>query len=121
MHGDGSQTRSVCYVDDLVDGALRLLFSDLAGPVNIGNPHEMTILELAELIRELTGSAQRDRLHRAAPGRPDRRQPDITLARTELGWEPRVDVRDGLRTTIAWFRAHPSVTAVDPSSLTTNV
>ena len=104
VQGDGSQTRSVCYVDDLVDGALRLLFSDLAGPVNVGNPHEMTVLELAELIRELTGSTSAVTFIPRAQDDPAQRQPDITLARTELGWEPRVDVRDGLVTTIAWFR-----------------
>ena len=105
VQGDGSQTRSVCYVDDLIDGALRLLFSDLAGPVNIGNPHEMTILELAELIRELTGSDSPINFIERAQDDPSQRQPDITLARAALGWEPRVDVRDGLATTIAWFRS----------------
>jgi len=104
VQGDGSQTRSVCHVDDLVDGALRLLFSDLTGPVNIGNPHEMSILELAELIRELTGSGSALNFIDRAQDDPAQRQPDITLARTELQWEPRVDVRDGLLQTIAWFR-----------------
>lgn len=104
VQGDGSQTRSVCYVDDLVDGALRLLFSDLAGPVNVGNPNEMTILELAELIRELTGTSAPINFIERAQDDPSQRQPDITLARTELQWEPKVDVRDGLVTTIAWFR-----------------
>ncbi|MDQ1320567.1 MAG: UDPglucose 6-dehydrogenase, partial [Actinomycetota bacterium] len=104
VQGDGSQTRSVCYVDDLVDGALRLLFSDLAGPVNIGNPNEMTILELAELIRELTGTSSPINFIERAQDDPSQRQPDITLARAELQWEPKVDVRDGLMTTIAWFR-----------------
>ncbi len=104
VQGDGSQTRSVCYVDDLIDGALRLLFSDLAGPVNIGNPYEMSVLELAELIRELTGSSSPLNFIDRAQDDPSQRQPDITLARTELKWEPRVDVRDGLVRTIAWFR-----------------
>ncbi len=104
VQGDGSQTRSLCYVDDLVDGALRLLFSDLAGPVNMGNPHEMTILELAELIRELTGSDSALEFVPRAQDDPSQRQPDITLARAELQWEPRVDVRDGLQETIEWFR-----------------
>jgi UDPglucose 6-dehydrogenase len=108
VQGDGSQTRSVCYVDDLIDGALRLLFSDLAGPVNIGNPHEMTVLELAELIRELTGSSSPLNFIPRAQDDPSQRQPDITLASTELGWEPRVDVRDGLLRTIAWFRDRSS-------------
>jgi UDPglucose 6-dehydrogenase len=104
VQGDGRQTRSVCYVDDLVEGAMRLLFSDLAGPVNIGNPHEMTILELANLIRELTGSESPVEFIDRAQDDPSQRQPDITLARTELHWEPKVDVRDGLLGTIAWFR-----------------
>lgn len=104
IHGDGSQTRSVCHVDDLVDGALRLLFSDVAGPVNIGNPHEVTMLELAELIRELAESDSPFEFVARPQDDPSRRQPDITLARSELHWEPAVDVRDGLRETIAWFR-----------------
>ncbi|MET0453475.1 MAG: UDP-glucuronate decarboxylase [Mycobacterium sp.] len=104
VQGDGSQTRSVCHVDDLVEGALQLLFSDLTGPVNIGNPHEMTILELAELIRELTESDSPIEFIDRALDDPSQRQPDITLARAELGWEPKVDVRDGLMDTIAWFR-----------------
>jgi UDPglucose 6-dehydrogenase len=104
VQGDGSQTRSLCHVDDLVDGALRLLFSDLAGPVNIGNPHEMTILELAKLIRELTGSASPLEFVDRPTDDPSQRQPDITLARTELHWEPEVDVVTGLTKTIAWFR-----------------
>ena len=104
VQGDGSQTRSVCHVDDLVDGALRLLFSDLEGPVNIGNPNEMTILELAELIRELTGSAASLKFTPRPEDDPSQRQPDISLAQAELGWEPSVDARDGLLETIAWFR-----------------
>lgn len=104
VQGDGSQTRSLCHVDDLVDGALRLLFSDLAGPVNVGNPHEMTILELAELIRELTGSTSRLEFVDRPTDDPSQRQPDITLARTELNWEPAVDVVTGLTKTISWFR-----------------
>jgi len=104
VQGDGGQTRSVCYVDDLVDGALRLLFSDLAGPVNIGNPHEMTILELATFVRELTGSDSPLTFIERAQDDPSQRQPDIAVARAELHWEPKVDVRDGLMDTIAWFR-----------------
>ena len=104
VQGDGSQTRSVCYVDDLVEGALRLLFSELTGPVNIGNPNEMTVLELAELIRELTGSDSPLNFIDRAQDDPAQRQPDITLARTQLRWEPQVEVREGLLTTIAWFR-----------------
>jgi dTDP-glucose 4,6-dehydratase len=102
--GDGAQTRSVCYVDDLVDGLVRLLRSDLAGPVNIGNPHELPVLRLAEVIREMC-DADVEIVHVPRPeDDPTVRQPDITLARTELGWEPRVSLEDGLRRTIAWFR-----------------
>jgi nucleotide sugar dehydrogenase len=104
VHGDGSQTRSVCHVDDLVEGALRLLFSDLAGPVNIGNPYETTVLELARLIKELAGSQSPIEFTERPQDDPSQRQPDIQLARTELGWEPRIDMRDGLQETIAWFR-----------------
>lgn len=119
VQGDGSQTRSVCYVDDLIDGALRLLFSDLAGPVNIGNPYEMSVLELAELIRGLTGSSSPLNFIDRAQDDPSQRQPDITLARTELKWEPRVDVRDGLMRTIAWFRdrAEDAVRGTSPSPI----
>jgi UDPglucose 6-dehydrogenase len=104
VQGDGSQTRSLCHVDDLVEGALRLLFSDASGPVNIGNPHEMTILELAELIRELAGSDSHPVFTERPEDDPSQRRPDITLARTELNWEPKVDVREGLTDTIDWFR-----------------
>ena len=104
VQGDGSQTRSVCFVDDLVEGALRLLFSDLGGPVNVGNPQEMTILDLAELTRELAQSDSPLQFTARPQDDPSQRQPDITLARTELHWEPEVDVRDGLLRTIGWFR-----------------
>jgi UDPglucose 6-dehydrogenase len=104
VQGDGSQTRSVCHVDDLVDGALRLLFSDLAGPVNIGNPYELTILELANLVRELSGSVSPLTFIDRAEDDPSQRRPDITLARTALHWEPKIDVRQGLLDTIDWFR-----------------
>src|SRR6185437_4361531 len=102
--GDGAQTRSVCYVDDLVDGILRLAGSDLAGPVNIGNPGEFSVLELAELVREAVGSASPIEFVPRPQDDPTVRQPDITLARTELGWEPAVSLQDGLKPTIAWIR-----------------
>ena len=105
VQGDGSQTRSLCHVDDLVEGALKLLFSDLSGPVNIGNPHEMTILELANLIREITGSNSAIEFTDRPQDDPKQRQPDIAFARTELEWEPKVDVREGLLQTIDWFRS----------------
>jgi nucleotide sugar dehydrogenase len=104
IQGDGLQTRSLCYVDDLVDGALRLLFSELAGPVNIGNPHEMTILELAHLVSQLTRSESPLKFTPRPQDDPSQRRPDITIARTELKWEPTVPVREGLLNTVAWFR-----------------
>ncbi len=104
--GDGQQTRSVCYVDDLVDGALRLLRSGLTGPVNIGNPDEMTVLQLAELIRDVTGSSSTITFVERPQDDPSVRQPDITLAREQLDWEPRVPVVDGIKKTVEWFREH---------------
>ncbi len=107
--GDGSQTRSVCYVDDLVEGLLRLLRSDLEGPVNIGNPRELSMLELAERIRDLTASSSEVAFVERPTDDPTVRQPDITLARTALGWEPQVDLDEGLKRTVEWFRGHPAV------------
>ncbi len=104
IYGDGLQTRSFCYVEDLIRGIMALLESDVQGPVNIGNPGEFTMLQLAELVVELTGSNVA-MVHRPLPGDdPLQRRPDITRARTELGWEPNVTLRDGLTRTIAWFR-----------------
>jgi dTDP-glucose 4,6-dehydratase len=103
VHGDGSQTRSLCYVDDLVTGILALADSDLPGPVNLGNPHEQSLLEIAEIVRDLAGSTSSIEFEPRPVDDPERRQPDITYAREALGWEPRVDVRDGLARTIAWF------------------
>jgi dTDP-glucose 4,6-dehydratase len=102
--GTGSQTRSVCYVDDLVEGIVRLLGSDLGGPVNIGNPREYSILDLARLIGDLVGSGSAIESIPLPQDEPLVRRPDITLARTRLGWEPKIDVEDGLRRTITWFR-----------------
>ena len=107
--GDGSQTRSVCYVDDLVEGIVRLLRSDLEGPVNIGNPHELSMLELAERIRELAKSDSEITFIPRPEDDPSIRQPDITLAKRELGWEPRVPLDEGLARTIEWFRGHPEL------------
>jgi nucleoside-diphosphate-sugar epimerase len=106
VYGDGSQTRSFCYVDDEVTGILALLASDLVGPVNIGNPNEMTMLELAEIVLEVTGSASTV-VHRPIPvDDPSKRRPDISLARRALGWEPQVDLRSGVERTVAWFAEH---------------
>jgi dTDP-glucose 4,6-dehydratase len=103
--GDGSQTRSIQYVDDLVEGCMRLLSSREAGPVNIGNPCEVSMTELALLVRELVGSASPLEYVPRPEDDPTVRRPDISLARAALGWEPKVDLADGLRRTIDWFRA----------------
>jgi dTDP-glucose 4,6-dehydratase len=104
VYGDGSQTRSFCYVDDEIRGILALLDSNEMGPINIGNPVEFTMLELAELVLELTGS-QSQLVYEALPADdPLRRCPDITLARQLLKWEPMVELREGLRHTIDWFQ-----------------
>ena len=104
VYGDGSQTRSFCYVDDEIRGILALLDSNERGPINIGNPVEFTMLELAELVLELTGS-QSQLAYEALPADdPLQRCPDITLARKLLKWEPTVDIREGLKNTIDWFR-----------------
>jgi dTDP-glucose 4,6-dehydratase len=105
VFGDGSQTRSLCYVSDLVDGLYRLLQSEAVEPVNIGNPHELTIRQLAERIIALTGSKSRV-VERPLPvDDPKIRQPDITRARTLLGWEPKVPLDEGLVRTLAYFRS----------------
>jgi dTDP-glucose 4,6-dehydratase len=109
--GDGSQTRSIIYVDDLVTGVLALLRSDLAGPVNLGNPHETSVLHLAETVRALTGSSSEIVFVDRPVDDPTVRQPDITLARTQLGWEPTVGFEQGLSRTLAWFAAHPELVA----------
>ena len=101
--GDGSQTRSIQYVDDLVEGVMRLAHSDYPGPMNIGNPHEVSILELAKTIRSLTGSTAPIHFIERPEDDPQVRQPDITLARQALGWEPQVALEAGLSLTIAWF------------------
>jgi nucleoside-diphosphate-sugar epimerase len=104
VFGDGSQTRSFCYVDDLVDGLLAAMEADYPGPVNLGNPDERSILELARSILELTGSPSRLSYRPLPVDDPRRRRPDIAVARRELGWAPRVDLAAGLEQTIAHFR-----------------
>jgi dTDP-glucose 4,6-dehydratase len=104
--GDGSQTRSVCYVSDLVEGLLRLLLSGEPGPMNIGNPQEIPVLQLAERIRDLTGSSSDITFVPRPEDDPTVRQPDISLARRALGWEPQVSLDDGLQRTIDWFARH---------------
>ncbi|HKA54076.1 MAG TPA: UDP-glucuronic acid decarboxylase family protein [Candidatus Binatia bacterium] len=104
VYGDGSQTRSFCYVTDLVEGILRLLRSDCDGPVNVGNPQELSVLEFARRIIALTGSRSQITFRPLPVDDPKVRQPDIGLARRLLGWEPRVSLEDGLRETIHYFR-----------------
>ncbi len=106
VYGDGSQTRSFCYVSDLIEGIYRLLLSDYNDPVNIGNPTEMSILEFAQVVNELTGNPAGIVFEegKRIAGDPQTRQPDITRARELLGWEPQVDLRTGLQHTIAYFR-----------------
>ena len=104
VFGDGSQTRSFQYIDDLVEGIHRLMQASVNDPVNIGNPHEMTLMELAKRIVRVTGSASEIVFGPLPEDDPKVRQPDITRARTLLGWEPRIDTDEGLRLTIDWFR-----------------
>jgi dTDP-glucose 4,6-dehydratase len=104
VFGEGKQTRSFCYVDDLVEGIWRLLNSDLPEPCNIGNPHEMTILEFAETIRDAVGSTSEILFKPLPVDDPQTRRPDITRARTVLGWEPKVALAEGLESTIGYFR-----------------
>jgi dTDP-glucose 4,6-dehydratase len=104
VFGDGTQTRSFCYVSDLVDGVLRLMDSDVNDPVNIGNPHEVTIEEIAQIIIRLLGSRSRV-VYRPLPvDDPKQRKPDITRARSLLGWEPKVGLEEGLLRTVAYFK-----------------
>ncbi len=103
VFGDGSQTRSFCYVTDLVDGICRLMRSAAMEPVNIGNPHEMTILEFAQAIRRVTGARSQVAFKPLPADDPKQRRPDITRARALLGWRPLVDFEQGIRATINWF------------------
>jgi len=104
VSGDGSQTRSFCYVADMVDGLYRLMFSEERYPVNLGNPNEMTILEFAGHIRDFTGAASEIVFQALPEDDPKQRQPDISKARRVLGWEPRVGLEEGLRLTVEYFR-----------------
>jgi dTDP-glucose 4,6-dehydratase len=106
IFGDGSQTRSFCYVDDLIDGIYRLLLSDYAYPVNVGNPAEITIKQFAEEICRLTGAELTIAYQPLPENDPQRRQPDITKAREILGWEPQVDRSEGLQRTLEYFKEH---------------
>ncbi len=121
VYGEGRQTRSLCYVLDLVEGLYRLLTSVETGPINLGNPEEVTILELAEAIIRSTGSSSSIVFAPLPEDDPQRRQPDITAARSKLGWEPRVDLEEGLARTLPYFQSalqnpapHPDPTELDP-------
>jgi dTDP-glucose 4,6-dehydratase len=104
VFGDGTQTRSFCYQSDLVDGICRLAASDLVDPVNIGNPQEMTVLQFAEAVRQAAGGGGKIRFQPMPKDDPKQRRPDITRARELLGWEPKVELPEGLAQTIAYFR-----------------
>ena len=103
IYGDGSQTRSFCYCDDNIEGMIRLMDGDHPGPINIGNPNEFTMLELAEQIIDLTGSSSKISHLPLPQDDPKQRQPDISLAKAELDWEPKTELREGLTSTIAYF------------------
>lgn len=105
VFGDGTQTRSLCYVDDLVRGLVAMLDSDLQGPINLGNPAELTVSQIAELVCELIGSSSTIERHPLPEDDPTRRKPDITRARELLGWNPQVELQDGLARTIEWHMA----------------
>lgn len=105
VYGDGSQTRSFCYVDDLVNGLILMMNKEgITGPVNLGNPSERTVLNLAEMIKKLTDSKSKIVFKPLPSDDPIKRKPDITLAKNELGWEPKIDIEDGLKNTIEYFK-----------------
>ncbi len=106
VYGDGSQTRSFCYCDDLVEGIYRLLLSDYSKPVNIGNPSEITLLEFAEEVLKLTGSKSKIIFEPLPQDDPKQRKPNITKAKELLGWEPKVDRHEGLKRTLEYFKLH---------------
>ena len=106
VYGDGSQTRSFCYIDDLVDGIIRLMSSEIPEPTNIGNPHEVTILEFANTINSLTDNTTGTILEdKRTQGDPQQRKPDISKAEKLLSWKPQVKLEDGLTRTISYFRS----------------
>jgi UDP-glucuronate decarboxylase len=118
IFGDGSQTRSFCYVDDLIDGLIRLMESppEVTGPINLGNPREFTIRELAEIVIEMTGSSSEIVQHPLPADDPRQRQPDIAKARAQLAWEPKVQLEEGLRNTVAYFSGLAMEPAARPVS-----
>ena len=108
VFGDGSQTRSFCYVDDLIEGIYRLLMSDYALPVNIGNPDEISLLDFANEIIDLTGTKQKIVFKPLPVDDPKQRQPDITKAKELLGWQPKISRREGLKRTYEYFKSLPA-------------
>jgi dTDP-glucose 4,6-dehydratase len=116
VHGDGSQTRSLCYVDDLVEGLWRLLWSEETGPINLGNPEEITVLELARQIGRAVGGEPEIVFMPRPVDDPEMRRPDITVARERLGWKPQVSLADGIRRTLPWFQAALGLQAPGDSS-----
>jgi dTDP-glucose 4,6-dehydratase len=118
IYGDGSQTRSFCYVDDLVAGLLAMIdAADVSGPVNLGNPEERTVLELAQIVLQVTGSSSEIEFHKLPTDDPLRRRPDISRARKLLGWAPVVDIHEGLGRTIEFFARQPAALAVARQSV----
>jgi dTDP-glucose 4,6-dehydratase len=117
VYGSGRQTRSLCYVDDTISGLIALAQSGCSGPVNIGNPDELTVNRIAELVRDFADSESPIEYLPATEDDPQRRCPDIRQARAHLGWQPRVDYRDGLARTVAWFRSHRTPGATEPAAL----
>lgn len=105
VHGDGSQTRSLCYVDDLIEGISRVLHTELTGPINLGSTEEVSMAQLAELIRSLAGTESRVEFTERPVDDPEMRRPDASMARDVLGWEPQVPLRDGLAKTMAWMQS----------------
>ena len=114
IYGKGAQTRSFCYVSDMVEGIVKLLFSNISGPVNIGNPNEFTIMEFARLISDISGVKMKVIYQPLPVDDPKQRRPDITLAKTKLSWQPKVELRQGLEKTIEWFAAQNSCACCCP-------
>ena len=104
IYGDGFQTRSFCFVSDLIDGIRKLASSDASGPINIGNPVEFTVLELAQMVKQITATSSSIEYLDLPADDPMQRCPEIALARSVLNWEPRIGLEDGLRQTIQWFK-----------------
>jgi dTDP-glucose 4,6-dehydratase len=116
VYGKGDQTRSFCYVDDLIEGILRLSRSTEHMPVNIGNPHEFTILECAQAVLEVTGSNSELRFESLPTDDPTRRRPDITKARELLGWEPLIQLKEGLKRSLSFYEAKVSASEIEVGS-----